>query len=319
MRVLSRLDVLALVDVAALIPVMEHAMQRVSERRVAMPIRSVLPIAPGKRLGMMPGFLADPPAYGIKMLSLFADNPAQGRSSHAGAMMLFDLATGLPRACVEASSLTALRTAAASGAATRLLARPDADTLGIIGCGEQAGSHLAAMRALHPFRQVRVWGRDPAKAAAFAAAHPGLDVAATVAEAVAGAGIVCTTTSSQDVLLPAGILPTGVHVNAAGATRPPTIELAPECLTELSLFCDYLPALEEEAFEYVQARQRGLIPAGTATEIGDVLLGRKSGRRDAAERTLYRSLGVAAQDLAAACFILDRAEAAGRGTLVDFA
>ena len=113
------------------------------------------------------------------------------------------------------------------------------------------------------------------------------------------------------------MLAPGVHVNAAGATRPPTIEIHPGCHAEVSLFTDYMPSLEAEAFDYMQAREQGLVPAGTGVEIGHVLSGAHPGRRSASERTLYRSLGVAAQDLTTAHFVLEHAERAGRGTVVD--
>lgn len=317
MRVISATDIAELVDIGDIIEVVDAAMRRVSERAVQLPIRSVMQIAPGKRLGVMPGAISDPPAFGIKLLSLFADNPARGLSSHTGLVLLFDMETGLPRACLEASVLTALRTSAASAVATRALASKSIDKLTIIGTGEEAGAHLAAMRAVRTPGRVEVWGRDPVKAAAFAAAHPGVTVAASVAAALDGADLVCTTTSAREALVQPGMLARGAHLNAAGATRPPTIEIAPGCHAEVSLFTDYLPALEAEAFDYIQAREQNIVPANGAVEIGDVLRGVHPGRTSPDQRTMYRSLGVAAQDLASAFLVLERAERAGRGTVVD--
>jgi len=317
MRVISATDIAALVDVAAIIEVVDAAMRQVSRRAVHLPLRSGMEIAPGKRLGMMPGVISEPAVFGIKLLSLFADNPARGLSSHTGLVLLYDLDTGQPRACLEASALTALRTSAASAVATRALAAAEIEKLAIIGTGEEAGSHLAAMLAVRAPKQIVVWGRDPAKAAAFAAEHPGVRVADSVAAALDGADLVCTTTSARAPLVLPGMLAPGVHVNAAGATRPPTIEIHPGCHAEVSLFTDYMPSLEAEAFDYMQAREQGLVPAGTGVEIGHVLSGAHPGRRSASERTLYRSLGVAAQDLTTAHFVLEHAERAGRGTVVD--
>lgn len=318
MRILSRRDIHGLITTGDLVPVLATAMQRVSERAIEQPMRTQLRFAPRKAMGIMPGYLSDPPAYGIKLLSLFPDNPAQGRSSHAGAMMLFDVKTGLPRACLDASALTALRTAAASALATKVLAREDATVLAVIGCGEQAHAHVEAMRAVRPIGSVRVWGRDPAKAAAFAAQHAGAEAIADIADAIRPADIVCTVTSAQVPLVLPGMLPPGVHLAAAGASRPPAIEIDPGIFAEVSLFTDYLPSLQGEAFEYAQARERGLPGIDDPTEIGLVLAGTKPGRTSADERTMYRSLGIAAQDLAAASFVVGRAEAQGVGTVVDF-
>jgi ornithine cyclodeaminase len=317
MRVISATDIAALVDIGDIIEAVDAAMRRVSERAVELPLRQVMQIAPGKRLGMMPGVMSDPPAFGIKLLSLFADNPSRGLSSHTGVVLVFDMETGLPRACLEASVLTALRTSAASAVATRALTTGAIEKLAIIGTGEEAGAHLAAMRAVRSPRRVEVWGRDPAKAAAFAAAHSGVTVAASIAAALDGADLVCTTTSAREPLVQPGMLAPGAHLNAAGATRPPTIEIAPGCYGEVTLFTDYVPSLEAEAFDYIQARERNIIAPGTAVEIGAVLRGVHPGRKSSDERTMYRSLGVAAQDLASACLVLERAEKAGRGTVVD--
>src|ERR1019366_452215 len=147
MRILSGADISALVDVAALLAPIGAAMQRVSERRAELPLRSVVNLGGGNHFGIMPGSLADPPSHGAKLLSLFPDNPRHGRSSHAGLYLLFDPVPGLASACLDAAVLTALRTAAASAVATAALARPGAAVLALIGCGEEAISHLAAMRA----------------------------------------------------------------------------------------------------------------------------------------------------------------------------
>ena len=316
MRVLSGSDISALVDIAALLAPIRDAMRQVSAGRAELPLRSVVELGGGNRFGIMPGSLADPPSYGAKLLSLFPDNPRHGRSSHAGLYLLFDPANGLPSACLDAAVLTALRTAAASAVATAALARTDAAVLALIGCGEQAVSHLAAMRSVRKLGRVLVWGRDPARAAAFAATH-GVETAPSIAAALAQADIVCTVTNPTTPLVTPEMLRPGLHLNAVGASMPLNQEIATECLPLLHLFTDYKPSLEAQAAEVIDARRRGIIAADHAiTEIGAVLSGTAAGRRDAAEITLYRSLGIAAQDLAAAHFILGRAEQAGRGTVV---
>jgi len=316
MRVLSGTDITALVDVAALLAPIAAAMQRVSERRAELPLRSVVELGGGNRFGIMPGSLADPPSYGAKLLSLFPDNPRHGRSSHAGLYLLFDPTTGLASACLDAAVLTALRTAGASAVATAALARTDASVLALIGCGEEAVSHLAAMHAVRKLSRVLVWGRDPAKAAAFAATH-GVETVASISAALAQADIVCTVTNPTTPLVTPDMLRPGMHLNAVGASMPVNQEIATECLPLVRFFTDYKPSLEAQAREVIDARRRGVIAADhPITEIGEVLNAAAPGRRDAGEITLYRSLGIAAQDLAAAHFILGRAEQAGRGTVV---
>jgi alanine dehydrogenase len=314
MRILSAADLAALADPAALIPTVEDAMRRVSERAVELPLRTVMPLGGGNALGIMPGALADPPCYGAKLLSLFPGNPAHGRSSHAGMMVLFNAETGLPRACMDASHLTAMRTAAASAVATRALAREDASVLAIIGTGEQAHAHLTAIQAVRELRRILVWGRDPAKAAAFAAAHPGIAVAPTIEEAFAAADIVCTVTAARRPIVTPEMLHPGLHLNAVGASVPTMQEIAPECLAGAAVFTDFRPSAEAQAGELREARQRGLLQATEGpAEIGDVLRGHAQGRPDDEAITIYRSLGIAAQDLAAACYVLARAEHEGRG------
>jgi alanine dehydrogenase len=316
MRFISGSDIEALVDPASLLAPIAAAMRRVSERRAKLPLRSVVELGGGNRFGIMPGSLADPPSYGAKLLSLFPDNPRHGRSSHAGLYLLFDPATGLASACLDAAVLTALRTAVASAVATAELARADATVLALIGAGEEAVSHLAAMRAVRPLKRVVVWARDPAKAAAFATAH-GIETAPTIAAAMEAADIVCTVTNPTAPLVSPEMLHPGLHINAVGASMPMNQEIATECLPLVRLIADYKPSLEAQAAEVIDARRRNIIAADhPIAEIGEVLNGTAPGRRDSADITLYRSLGIAAQDLAAAHFILDRAERAGRGIVV---
>jgi alanine dehydrogenase len=315
MRVLNASDIAAVASAASLIPVIAAAMRAVSAGEATLPVRSIMPLPGNNRLGVMPGYLGAPSAYGVKLLSLFPDNPRYGRSSHAGLMVIFDPETGLARACLDASMLTALRTAAATAVATNALARADAARLAIIGTGEEAETHIPAIRAVRAISDLVIWGRDPAKAARIAQAHGGRAVA-TLAVALAGADIVCTVTGSREPFLAPAMLDAGVHLNAIGAGFPAMRELEPECVRDCRIVTDYRPALEAGAWDVIEARARGLIaPDFQITEIGEVLSGSAPGRSDAREKTLYRSMGIAAQDLAAAMFILERAEQAGLGTV----
>ena len=319
MRILNRADIRALVDVAALVPAIRAAMRRVSEGKTDMPLRSMIPVGGGRLFGIMTGAMREPDVHGAKLLSLYPDNPAHGRSSHCGVEVIFDAETGLPSACIDAAELTAIRTAAATAVATDALARPDATRLALIGCGEQAHSHIAAMRAVRPIGAIVVWGRDPAKAAAFARAN-GVELAGSVAEAVEGADIVCTTTQAREPLLLRAMLRPGLHINAVGASIPTMQEIATDVVPAVNLVTDFRPSLEAQAAEVIDARRRGLVGRDVAfAEIGEVLNGARPGRAGPAEITLYRSLGVAAQDLAGTMAILALAEAAGRGTVVPWA
>ncbi len=327
MRILSGQDVAGLVDSAALIAPIAAAMMEVSRGNAELPLRSMVPLGSGNHMGIMAGHLgapaghglpaghAMPAGHGVKVLSLYPDNPRHGRSSHTGLYLLFDGETGLPVLCMDASVLTAIRTAAATAVASRALARADSAVLAILGLGEQAHSHIAALRAVHPIRRIVVWGRDPRKAAAFACAH-GTEVATSVAEAVAQADIVVTATPAREPFLHAAMLRPGQHINAVGASVAFMQELAADVVPAVRFVTDHIASMEPQAAEMIAARAQGLIaPDHEILEIGAILAGRP-GRRSAEEVTLYRSLGIAAQDLAAARFILARAEATATGRVV---
>ena len=313
MLVLNGDDIRRLVTIADLIEPIATAMIGVSRREAQLPLRQAVPLGGQDKFGVMPGALGGDASYGAKLLSLFPRNPDRGLSSHSGVMLVFDRKTGLPRACLDASVLTALRTAAASAVATRVLARPDAGRLAIIGAGEEAESHLIAMRLVRPLDKIAVWSRNRDKTEAFAR-KLGIIAAPTMAAALIDADIVCTTTSATEPFLAAAMIPAGVHLNAVGGSAPYMRELLPDCVPALSFFTDYRPSLEAQAGEVIDARALGLVPADwQATEIGEVIAGMRPGRTSDAQRTVYRSLGVASQDLAAADFIVARATECGRG------
>jgi ornithine cyclodeaminase/alanine dehydrogenase-like protein (mu-crystallin family) len=316
MRVLSGTDVASLVGVADLIDPIAAAMVEVSAGNVEMPLRAMIKLPGANHMGIMAGHLGKPAGHGVKVLSLYPDNPTFGRSSHSGLYLLFDGATGLPVLCMDAAVLTAIRTAASTAVASRVLARPDSQVLAILGLGEQAHSHIAAMRAVHPIRRIIAWGRDRAKLEAFAAAN-GVEMAASAAEAVAQADIIVTATPAKAPFLTAAMLRPGQHVNAVGASVAFMQELDADVVPAVRFVTDYRPSLEPQAAEVIAARRLGLIAADhDIPEIGEVIAGQAAGRRGAGDITLYRSLGIAAQDLAAAHVILARAAALGVGVVV---
>lgn len=286
------------------IEVVQAAMVEVANGKANLPLRSVMDIDGVNKLGIMPGAMRDPVLYGVKILSLFPGNPAKGLSSHIGVVILFDADTGAPVVSMDADALTAIRTAAATAAATRVLAREDAATLAIVGTGEQAESHINAITQVRGIRQIRIAGRTPDRAAAFVAAqtqhYPDIEFTAApdVPTAVSGADIVCTVTSSAEVILQAEWIGAGTHINAVGASIPSLQEIDSALVAQGRLFVDYKPSALAQARDIITAIETGaMTEADICAEIGDVYRGQAKGRTGKDEVTVYRSLGIAAQDL----------------------
>ncbi len=317
MRILSGAQVAQLVGVADLIEPIAAAMVEVSRGNVEMPLRSMVKLPGQNHMGIMGGHLGTPAGHGVKVLSLYPDNPKFGRSSHSGLFLLFDGETGLPVLCMDAAVLTAIRTAASTAVGSRVLARKDSKVLAILGLGEQAHSHIAAMRAVHPIERIVAWGRDRAKLEAFGREND-VEIAATAEAAVTGADIIVTATPAKEPFLSLAMLSPGQHVNAVGASVAFMQEMTPDIVAGTRFVTDYRPSLEPQAAEVIAARKAGLIGDGhDIPEIGEIIGGAKPGRRTDGEITVYRSLGISAQDLAAAHAILARAEAAGVATVVE--
>ena len=263
-------------------------------------------------------------AFGVKLVGVFPGNVAQGKDAHQGAVVLFSGLTGEPVAFVNASAVTAIRTAAVSGVATRLLAREDAGDLALIGASVQAATHLEAMACVRRLRRVRVASRHPERASAFVArsrerfSFP-IEAVSSVEEAVRGADLVVTATSSATPVLRREWVAQGAHLNVIGASLPDRREVDGATMAAASLFVDRRESTENEAGEYLLALREGAIAAGhIRAELGDVLLGRHPGRTAQGEITLFKSLGLAVEDLAAAALVYRRAQAAGTGQEVDF-
>jgi ornithine cyclodeaminase/alanine dehydrogenase-like protein (mu-crystallin family) len=301
-----------LLPMSEAIETVHRAMIGVAQGRATMPLRSVMDIDGTNRLGIMPGALRDPDVYGVKLISLFPGNPARGLSSHIGSMVIFDNDTGAVAAMLDADALTAIRTAAASAAATRALAREKAARLTIIGTGEQATSHIEAMLCVRDISEVRIAGRTQARAEAFVARvaprFPGLKMSAArdARHAVEGADIICTVTSSSDVVLQGAWVEPGCHVNAVGASIPTMQEIDQELLLKSVLYVDYLASALAQARDIIDAIASGVMArAHIRGQIGHLYAGTLPGRGSPGDITLYRSLGVAAQDLACAGRILN--------------
>jgi len=324
-RVLRAADVRTLLPMPECIELMQRTMIGVAEGRTVLPLRSVLMMPGGRGLmGNMPGYLADPECFGVKLVSIMPRNKPPQYSSHLGLVLLFESEHGQPVALVDAAEITAIRTAAASALATRLLARPDAGDLTLLGAGEQARSHLEAMLAVRVLRRIRVWARDAAKAVAFAdtegAKHGiAIEPVAAVREAVTGADIVCTLTKAREPILLGEWLAAGMHLNVVGSSVASAAEIDTAAVVKSRFFVDRRDSTIHEGGEYLRALREGAIqPDHILGEIGEVANGSMVGRRSASDVTLYKSLGIAPQDLASAYHVLEKARTCGAGQVIDF-
>jgi ornithine cyclodeaminase/alanine dehydrogenase-like protein (mu-crystallin family) len=322
LRVISGNEVRELLPYGDCVAAIESAMRSVSAGKVVMPLRQLMPLPAGDgALAWMPGYLGDPECFGIKLLSLFPGNPAVGLSSHLGLYALYEARNGRPLAVLEASVLTAIRTAAASVVATRALARSDSRVLAIIGTGEEARSHVEAFQAVRPFERVLIWGRNEAAASTLAAHTRSLgrcdvEIVPSVRDALARADVVCTVTASSEPLLSGSDVRAGTHLCLVGASIPSRREVDDDCVAMARFFVDYRGSAMAQAGELLHALKAGRVTeAHIVAEIGEVLSGAVAGRRSATEVTVYKSLGVAAQDLAAAMLVYRRAVERDQGTV----
>jgi ornithine cyclodeaminase len=289
-----------------------------------MPLRSIVvpPGAPGV-MGLMPAWSAVADhgrgLFAVKSLCLIPANPGRGLDAHQGTVTLFDGETGVPTAILDASAVTEIRTAAVTAVATRTLSREDSSVLAILGAGVQARSHLKALASVRDWDQARVYAPTAAHAQAVVADSPlPTSAAASARDAVEGADVVIVATSSRSPVLEFAWLAHGAHVNAIGASAPSAWEIDIDTVAAAALFCDSRESLRAEAGEYLEAVRLGAISGEDHVrgELGEVLAGAVAGRTDPGELTLFRSLGIAVQDLAASVLAVRRARERGIGTEV---
>jgi len=271
----------------------------------------------------MPAYLRVTKAVGAKVIPVFPDSHGTALDCHQAAVVLFEAERGSLVAIMDASSITAIRTAAVSGLATPLLAREEARELAILGTGVQATTHLDAMCAVRRIARARVWSRNADAVHAFAereSRRVGVPVepAPSARGAVEGAEIVCTVTSSREPVLAGEWLAPGAHVNAVGASLPFARELDTAAVAKGRLYVDRRESALNEAGDFLIPKREGVIDdAHIIGELGELLLGRVAGRRSATEVTIFKSLGLAVEDVAAAAFVYGRALDEGRGTRVE--
>ena len=319
MLVLNQAEVERLLDMEGCIAAMEGALATLARGEMDMPLRSVFAPGDGSLIGLMPAHRAgEDPLYSLKTVCVYPENPKRGLDAHQGTVTLFDGETGVVRALMNASAITAIRTAAVTAVATRLLAREDTRKLAILGAGVQARSHLDSMRAVRDFDQIVLYSPTQGHAQALAEEF-GVEVASSAEDAVRGADVVVTATNATEPVLERSWLKEGAHLNAVGGRPPQMTELDPETVAAAALFVDRRESAENEAGDYRQALEEGAIgPDHIRAEIGEVLIGAKPGREDDTQMTMFRSLGLAIEDLAAAEYVVRRAQETGAGAEVDF-
>jgi ornithine cyclodeaminase/alanine dehydrogenase-like protein (mu-crystallin family) len=308
------------------IDVVRTALIALAQGQVHQPLRTV--VRPPQSAGVMAtmaAHLAGPaPVFGLKVVTVFPDNPLRGKDAHQGVVLLVDPETGEPTALLNASAITRIRTAAASAVATDVLAAADAQRLAVIGSGVQAGAHIVAMNCVRPLQEVRLVSRDVRHAQRLAAELSGsitadIVVAESVEAALKDAEIVVTATNAATPVLQRDWLSPGAHVNAIGSSIPTTRELDSATMAAGRLFTDRRESLLNESGDYLMAVADGVIgPDDVLGELGDLLIGTVSGRITADELTIFKSLGLSVEDLAAASRVVERARETGTGMDVAF-
>ena len=320
----SQEQVSTLMPMSECIDAMENALKMLAQGDAIMPLRTMVVLPDGQNLmSMMPSYLGGIGSVGVKVTAAFPSNYGTEYDTHQGVVLLFDTERGLLRAIVDCTSVTALRTAAVSGVATRLLARKEAGDLALIGAGTQARTHLDAMLCVRQIRRVRVCSRTLEGAQRFAERESKrhgveVEVKETAQEAVQGADIICTATTSREPVLNGEWISPGAHINAVGAFKPDTRELDTSAVVRSRLYADRRESTLNEAGEFLIPKNEGVIGDDHIVgEIGEILVGKVSGRTSGDEITLFKSLGIAIEDLASAHQVLKQAEEQQTGTWVE--
>jgi ornithine cyclodeaminase len=323
-RILDQTLVTDLLPMAECVEVMDRALRTLAAGGALLPLRTVLKLPEDRGIfGVMPAHLANPSVLGLKAIAVFPGNEGTALDSHQGLVVLLSPETGAPIAILDASSITAIRTAAVSAVATRSLANPGTGDLAILGSGVQARSHLEAMSVVRPLRRIRAWSPNASRLAGFASWAGSrfgarVETVGSAEAAVRGAEIICTTTSSRTPVVEAGWLAAGVHINAVGSSIRTARELDTQTVAGARLIVDRRESAVNEAGDFLIPRGEGAITdAHIAGELGEVLCGMVPGRTDPAEWTIFKSLGLAIEDLAAAQHVLQKAEARNLGLVTE--
>jgi ornithine cyclodeaminase/alanine dehydrogenase-like protein (mu-crystallin family) len=322
--IVNQSEVPQLLPMSECIEVMAEALKALARGSAILPLRPTLwlPEKTGA-LVVMPAYLGDSDLLGLKVITYFAGNRGTALDTHQGGVMVFDAHDGRLLSLIDATEITTIRTAAVSGVATRLFARPDAGDLAILGSGTQARSHLEAMLLVLQVRRVRVWSKHVENARLFARRESErheitIEASSTAREAVEGADVICTTTSAKEPVLQGRWLSAGVHINAVGSSIPFTRELDTGAVARSRMFVDRRESALNEAGDFLIPKNEGAIDdSHILGEIGEVLLGQIPGRTSPEQITLFKSLGLAIEDLAAAHHILGKAREKGLGSRIE--
>ncbi len=323
LRVLSADDVRQALPMSEAVEAMKAAFAQLSAGRAAVPLRTPIEVPAHNGVTLfMPAYLADDDQMAIKIVSVFNDNPAQGLPLIHALVVVVDATTGRPQAAMDGTFLTALRTGAVSGAATDLLARPRARIAAIFGAGVQGRTQLEAVCAVRPIEQAWVFDANPERATTYAdemSARLSLSVsvAGSPAEALRQADVVCTATTSSTPVFADGDLQPGVHINAVGAYTPQMQEIPAETVARAKVVIDHHESSLAEAGDLIIPINQGIISQDHIhAELGELVSGLKPGRTSEEEVTLFKSVGVAVQDVAAAGRVLAAAQQLGLGVEV---
>ncbi|MBI3667158.1 MAG: ornithine cyclodeaminase family protein [Acidobacteria bacterium] len=321
---LTGADLRALLSWPDLIDALERALEAFSAGRVHQPLRTALEIGPERAwLGVMPAYLETPAALGAKLVTVFNSNAQLGLPTHYATVLLLDPETGALAAILEGGTLTALRTAAVSAVSVRHLAQADASVLAILGSGVEARSHLEALAHARRFRQVRSWSPTPSHLARFvddaaSLCETPVQASAGAEEAVRGADVILLATSSNTPVIRNEWVKPGAHVISIGAYKPYQREMDPALVTRARLVVDSRAAALKEAGDIVQGIDEGYFtPAHIVAELGEVTAGVAPGRMAEDDITIFKSLGMAVEDVAAAGLAYHRARESGRGREID--
>jgi len=295
------------------IAVMENMFRSLAAGECLQPLRTIMRLPDGSGvLGMMPGHAAKLGVMGIKVITVFHANSESGLPSHQGVVMLFDAKNGEPLMLFDALEITAIRTAAASAVATKLLSRENSSTLAIIGSGEQAKRHVEAMLIVRNIKQINIWSRNEKNAKHLVNELSGeynlnFHVQKNVQQAVENADIICTVTASKEPIVMGNWITAGTHINAVGSSTALTRELDTATIAKSKLFTDCYESLFNEAGDFLIPKKDGAVTdKHVKAEIGEVLSGTKKGRENDEEITVFKSLGIAAEDIFSAYHIYEK-------------
>lgn len=324
MLVISEQQVRGLVDIDELIEALEKAHLQYSTDRAVMPVRLVVPLpAIQGRITSMPGFLTDEKALGMKVVTYFQQNPTRDLPAILATIMLFSADTGKIIAIMDGSYVTAIRTACASAMATKVLANPDSKVVGILGAGVQARAHIEALTRVRNIGAFKIYSPSGVSAAKLQEEMRGridsaIEVVSSAEQAVRDADLVVTVTTAKEPIIKADWLKPGTHINAVGSHRPDLRELDGATLARAKVVVDSRAAIMAECGDILLAiDERSIAPSVVHAEIGEVLAGTKPGRTDESEITLYKSVGIAVQDVAAAHLVYHKALKQRVGTTVQ--